>query len=218
MKSAELQYFARLLMLTQRSEQTPGSNSPSEEELAELLEGKMAFKRKQEVYALLNRNPDLFAKWIRLVEAKHDVCEGVSANQSQGWISRLLGWLPNVSYGQKGLAATAVVIFSFFLIPTDFLLDTENQWNTINNEIGGIGPDNVQAQLRDLVKAVENNCPNLMSTDEHRNQYRLMLLAVQAELGRKSLPKPETFEQLQSNIYSDVGRLCSFNTKLFNEL
>lgn len=104
--STRLQETAALLAIHASRGQAPRGAQPSAEELAQLLDDRLDFVRKQEIYSHLNANPELYRQWLLLVEncvsvpATHPV-EDRKNTRGQTWLHWLTG---------SGLAAGAAAL------------------------------------------------------------------------------------------------------------
>ncbi|WP_226661460.1 hypothetical protein [Microbulbifer aggregans] len=108
-KSSREQAAAARLALHASRGQPPRGPEPSEEELAQLLDDRLEFSRKQEIYSHLNANPELYRQWLLLAEshAERQAQSGTTENHGKNpfhW----LRWF-GASSALAGLAAVLVI-------------------------------------------------------------------------------------------------------------
>ena len=82
MSSVDFQKMAHSLLLAHKGKGLPEGDPPTAEELCSLLEGKLSFSRKQQVYSHLNRSSELLGEWVRLIEHSQDAGLGSRREQS----------------------------------------------------------------------------------------------------------------------------------------
>lgn len=117
------QVLARLALHISQAELQLTSPPPTTEELALLLDKRLDFSRRNEIYEHLNQDSELFQQWITLVEANSLNCtEASDSNQIKSSLfkSYLLS-LQQILLGWQGAAAlttlVAIVGVSWLLNP-----------------------------------------------------------------------------------------------------
>ncbi|WP_317932702.1 hypothetical protein [Halioxenophilus sp. WMMB6] len=175
--------IAKKILLARQGHSAVADPQPTLEELALLLDDKLSFQRKQAVYAWLNRSPELFAQWIRLVEAQEEVSQLAAAKPPLGLLARLSVWwqqLPvKAATGVAVCGLAAILVWQlnpteqFSALPasepaqafTQPAGESASPWLTLAEEVnsqcqqpGGLSPARLalyQASLRRLVADTE---------------------------------------------------------------
>lgn len=213
MNSSEVIKLAQIAALSQRIKSTAQGEPPTADELASLLDGKLAFSRKQEVYSHLNRNPEAFSQWIALVEARHNASgEKAEAPSVLTRISDAVSSLFDSVYAVPGLAAVLVAVVLLAYIPVSN--DSDDQWQTLTNEFGDTSSVKTEQRLHSFLKAVADDCENLMAEQSHRTEYQQVLVLFEQQLGSESAvdltPDDKVFDDAQST--------CQFNKSLLSSI
>lgn len=231
----QLQKLAQLALLSQQGKCDPLGNAPSSSELAALLDGKLDFKRKQQVFGHLNRNPALFSQWVDLVDAQHDVQEPNPSNAFKFEFQlRSLNRLFRFPFLFS--ESVAVVIFSavlFSYIHTDIRV-THDDWQSVGEDIVKTSGNDALTQLNDFVSEVNAHCLDYLSSDTHRKEYRDLLAAMYGRLVaqnetnatetnnegviNKDKGMPPQLKNIATITFESAEQACQFNRSLLNGL
>ncbi len=113
---------AKLALLASRGDTGIEGKAPSLEELALLLEDRLEFERKQQVYQYLNSDEQLFAQWVALIEARETLINKPTVDAKPTLWQRFGQWLTPSRMTFVGSATAgvfAIAIITPALLTTD---------------------------------------------------------------------------------------------------
>jgi hypothetical protein len=218
-----VQQLARLLLLSQQGQSETQGPTPTEEELIALHEGKLSFKRKQEVYAYLNRSPELFRRWIDFVEANHDAhyrLDNSAQQNSKGslfsGLSSLLSRFNTFAWGGCALAMVfAVTLFSNLMqqLPGS---DTAPTPMTIQ-ETAQLSVD-LESLLRATLEDQQQPCTDKMKHRSERERMFSRLQQIRQQYRDSNIAAPPSLPGMAQSHFTDENSACRFGAQLLSEL
>lgn len=221
MSNSELYRFAHLLLKSHRPANLANVAPPTEEDLSALIDGQLSFTRKQEVYAFLNADKQLFDAWIALVEAKESV--SVEQSSSESNFSKVRAYMHNLASFKwmipTSIAASFVAIFLTVQMTTDMFGDSQDEFRfgkpnqTVNDSERGM------FLLKEYVGAKFTFCQEHDFSKQQVAQYKTQIVMLLENILLNDEEPPALLKDLTefTNIDSSDS-LCSFNERLLKQL
>ena len=215
MKSPALQAFAKFILLSAQGQSELSGDVPTEEELAALLDNRLAFKRKQQVYAYLNRSPELFAKWMLLVEAVNDI--KFVPEKNIGFWSRLSVALSSSTIKKWSLSAAFLLIVAISLTTILFKdkSDYENTDGVMSVSDSVLNKLNAEAHLQVVLNSYLSLCHQTGAVEKiNIDNFYLQFSRVKNKyvVEQKEILAP--LNMLDKTSFTTNKEACGFVTKL----
>ncbi|MAZ89291.1 MAG: hypothetical protein CL693_16800 [Cellvibrionaceae bacterium] len=149
--STTQQLQARLALLASRDETNIEGPVPSLEELGLLLDDRLAFECKQQIYQYLNHDEQLFAHWMGLIESRETIIKSETGEAKPNLWQRVSQWLTpsRLTYvGSATAGVFAIAILTPALLTTgpapsssaDRPAQSQEAAVTANNQSSGLEP------------------------------------------------------------------------------
>lgn len=211
MKSPEIQLIARQLLLVYQGQCAQEQNGltgavPTAEDLAALADGRLSFTRKQEVYAYLNRSPELFAQWVALVEALSELSPRTQEHK-RGW-RQMIADAARITVPVWVTSAIALIVLVGALpLMTVNWDESASPLMTISGPLTRAGIDN---RLSNLLGKYGETCTAREAININIDSLQRELMAIKKLYLRLGEKAPQGLEEMTGNEFSDSATLCIF--------
>lgn len=218
MNSPEIRLLAQQLLLIHQGQSELVASVPAAEELAALLDGRLSFARRQEVYAYLNRSPQLFSQWIALVEA---VSNQQVEQQNDVTVSGMNVWRRLVDYWSGGAArvwysriAAVLVIAVVLPVVVDTWLDSHSKPMAIGREPAV--PQ--ERQLNDILTAQVAACSSAQAPAVGVADLYQSLTDIRTQYGQNGINSPAKLRGMTEEDLAGPVAACDFIEVLLDDL
>lgn len=221
MNNPELYRFAQLIIKAKSTNNISSTIAPKEAELCDLLDGKLPFIRKQEIYQYLNNDKQLFDAWIALIEAKEAVSEDQAKPESQ--LSKIhfhllnffaLKWVLSTS-----IAASIAVILAIYQVTHVAYEPPQDQLRFGKTNQEDLTAASGKLMMLKYVTSTSELCIQGSIKQEHIANYKSQIVRSLEDMLLNQEPLPTILENLSELSKIDsITSLCSFNKRLKEQL
>lgn len=219
MNAPKLRLLAKQLLLIRQGRRDLDFPPPEAEELAALLDDRVDFNRKQQIYAYLNTSPELMQQWVDLIEARHDLSEAEQRRseikKTDASISQLFfEWLS----GLHSLTLTSSVAVLVVAVTLVYMQWPGPQRQEPFNTIKAADKMVLDQSLLDFLAGTAAACSVTLEEATARDELYAQLLEVRDTYARSSFSAPELLFDLNPENFGDVNSACQFIGELTQEL